>query len=201
METLNSKRSCYNFKEMEKDRKHKEKLIRNICEFEPPFFSDEKSKKSKKSRNIHNSTNKGTFTRRKKSLNKLFKSKRVDSEYNGKLPLLTTVQTENKSHMHTTKGTEKFSVFDSIVRSSGKKYFSSSPERTKNQSHVSKGRNKSKLSHVNSSKNGQLPAPFIIKRYNKKIEGTRIDRSRSKNDIVNWFSIVDKLIKKQKVFV
>lgn len=170
---------------MEKDRKHKEKLIRNICEFEPPLFSDEKSRKSKRSRNLHNSSHKGTFENRKKSLNKLFKSKRIDSEYNGKLPMLTTVQTENKSHMRTTKGTEKFSVFDSIVRSSGKKYLSSSPERSKNKSHISKAKSKSKLSHVSTSKHGQLPAPFVIKRYNKKIEGKRIDRSRSKNDIVN----------------
>ena len=101
-----------------------------------------KDDNSKKSWNTTNYANKGGFCKRKKSLNKMFKMKRRDSN-DGKLPMITQYQTENRK-LKGVKGIEKFSTFDSIVRTTNRRFASQSPSRTKRRHKVSRSRNRSK---------------------------------------------------------
>lgn len=136
--------------------------------------------------------------------------KRRDSD--GKLPMITTVHTDHKPMMMSTRGIEKFSTFDSIIRSSSKKqHLSQSPERI-NETHYS--RNRSKMSLKKSTKKERQPVPFIVKRYNKISARQSLEKSRSTSnmntlshanprfsEISTYFSLVDKLTKKGKIFV
>ena len=66
--TLNNSKSWYNFKEMDKDRKEKEKLIKNIWEFEAPLINN-------KRRNESNLKCKKAPKHNTKSVEKYFKDK------------------------------------------------------------------------------------------------------------------------------
>ena len=131
----------------------------------------------------------------------MYKSKRKDSEYDGKLPLLTTVQTEDKEIMRTTRHQFNNDELNPAQRKSNPNFLSESPKRSTNDTNYFYSASKSKSVIRSKSKVAQLPMPFIVRRYSKKASGKRIDNSRNKNDIVNWFSLVDKLIKQNKVFV
>ena len=144
---------------------------------------------------------KGSFKARKNSINKLFKIKRRDQEYDGKLPFITTNKSESKTHMKTTRAFESFSQFDSAVRSTTHRYFSHSPRKSKNTSKISKCTSKSKYTNRSKAKQATLPAPFMVKRNQNKVVGSRIDRSRSKNDIIHSFPMVEKLTKKRRIYV
>ena len=101
-------------------------------------------------------------------------------------------------------GSSMHSNFKSQSRNN---FFSESPKRSTNDTNIYKSvrksvaKSKSKSIIKTKPKNNQLPIPFITQYFKKKVKGHRIDRSRSKNDIVNCFSLVDKLTKKKQVFV
>jgi hypothetical protein len=140
----------------------------------------------------------------------MFKMKRRDSD--GKLPMITTVHTDHKPVMMSTRGIEKFSTFDSIIRSSTKRqHLSQSPERI-NETHYS--RNRSKMGLKKSPKQERQPVPFIVRRYNKISLRQSVEKSKSTSnmntishasprfsEISSYFSLADKLMKKGKVFV
>lgn len=65
------------------------------------------------------------FGRKKKSLNRMFKIKRNND--NGKLPMINSINADHK--LRNTKGIEKFSTFDSMVRVSNRA-ISHSPNKT-----------------------------------------------------------------------
>ena len=131
----------------------------------------------------------------------MFKNKRIENEYDGKLPLLTTVQTENKELAKSTRQPLHNDRIEPVQKKSIKNFFSESPKRSTNDTNCYNSATKSKSVIRSKSKASQLPMPFIVRRYSKKMAGKRIDNSRNKNDIVNCFSLVDKLIKQNKVFV
>lgn len=116
----------------------------------------------------------------------MFKMKRREDD-DSKLPPLK-VSTELKLSTH--RGLEKFSTFDTILRESTR-HRTKSPRRSIDKTRISKIHNKPKVASI----------PFIVKHYNKKVPKHRIDRSRKKDEMANCMSLVDNLIKKQRLFV
>mmetsp|Transcript_31483 Transcript_31483/g.27855 ORF Transcript_31483/g.27855 Transcript_31483/m.27855 type:complete len:110 (-) Transcript_31483:93-422(-) len=109
----------------------------------------------------------------------MFKIKRRDSD-DGKLPLLTNILTKNvqtdKHKMRNTRGIEKFSTFDSIIRSTNRRFDSQSPRRGNRKHKISRSRNRSKLSNNAVSTMRTQPMPFIIKRESKKTIKNNVDK-------------------------
>ena len=160
-------------------------------------FSDDQSNSWGTSR----TKQKNCFVKRKKSLNKMFKTKRRESNYDGKLPMINSIQTDNNKLM-STRGIEKFSTFDSMVRSSQKKPFQNSVNKSNARTRISRSRNRSKMSmKYHKTERKPQPIPFIVKRYNRGKVKRSLDKSRSNKGLSRYFSLAEKLMKKGKIFV
>ena len=130
----------------------------------------------------------------------MFKIKRIENE-DENLQVLSSEVTETDINIGTTLPPLKSNGFHSIGIDTRRNFFSESPQRVLNNSSMMNSLAKSKSIERSKSKVQQNSIPYIVKRHAQPAKRKRIDNSRNKNDIVNCFSLVDKLIKQNKVFV